>query len=1208
MRAGSEELATDATIDKLLDGFEKSWQSGTIPDICDVCRHIDERHRPAALIDLVKIDLEYRWRVNADHKGTDPATTRHTLEWYVEKLGAEVPLQDLAPELIRHEYYVRQRWGDRPTIAEYQQRFSLSKDHVEGLLGDVAKSVRHQENDTVAASTLATAQLEYEIPVIAGYEILHKLGQGGMGTVYKARQLEADRIVALKVIRADQLADLSPQQRQHVVTRFQAESRAAAALDHDHIVTVYEVGESNGRAFYSMRFVEGMSLSERLTQGPLTGRESAAMLEPIARAVQKTHDAGILHRDLKPSNILVEQSSGRPLVMDFGLAKLQDSDVAATKTGEVFGSPPYMAPEQVTSANEATAASDVYSLGATLYHLLIGKPPFQGTSVVETLRLVLETDPIAPRELNPAVDRDLETICLKCLQKEPTQRYGSAEAVADELARFLRMEPIVARPIGTVDRLARWCRRNPAVAGLLISVFVILITASGVSTYFAVDASNQAEQANDATVEAQQQLAAVELVNADLVEQGKITRRYIDWVKTLSGGRSVTVSDRAKRRSLEYAKKIKAARTAIQAKDHRKAVSLLESTMVGQRGWEFEYLLRRANSVRDPERLNTAGLDRVVIKANSRGIAAVAFHPDQLSLATASTDHTIKVWDANTGKQQSRLEGHHDAVTDIVFHPDGQHLVSSSQDRTVRVWDLASGRELSKRDVGSAVVDIDVSRDGSDVLAISADGRIRYWPVLRQAAINVIKRHRGHRAVFNASGSELLVGETDGAVSDILSFDREPMRVPLRVPLGNHSKNAVRCLAISSDGRRMVSGSTGKTKNAMLWHVGGLWNTSSIASLAGHSATVTATAFSPDGRRAVTASEDSSIRIWDAGTGQLLFELHRPHATTSVAFSADGSRIAAGSVDGTVCIWNAARRQTVQSLDGHLSPVTLVAVSRDSRRIVSVSEDNVLRVWDAGTGRGLWSHKRPESISFVTFSADNRHIVVGTRVGTVEIWSVDGGVHRYQGYRQPQAQAIRAAALTLSGVLITAHARGWQRTEAQTGRATSRVPIRIRATVRISSTGRFVAVGSRAKRRPRSVSMHDALSGKLIRRFEGKPVVVSKIVLSGDNSRVGALCSDGRILVWNGRTGKRICAISAIGANDIAMPSNGRSIVASLESGIVRIWDVQSGRLRQEVRRHKGAVNCVAIGNGTGWIVTGGQDRALKIWSSGLQPAEQGHK
>ncbi|MEX0819383.1 MAG: serine/threonine-protein kinase [Pirellulaceae bacterium] len=308
------------------------------------------------------------------------------------------------------------------------------------------------------------------------YELLRELGRGAMGVVYLAKQRTANRLVALKLIRTDMLGDTDSAQRAKAASRFRTEAQAAAKIQHDHIVTVYEVGEIDGQPFFSMQYVDGENLSTILRDGPIDARQAVGYLQPIALAVHTAHTSGILHRDLKPHNILIDEH-GRALVADFGLAKLVEDEGGLTHDGEVMGTPQYMSPEQSLNPSGVTVSADVYSLGATLYHALTGRPPFQAVTGLETLRQVMFQEPVQPRQLSPSLDQDLETICLKCLEKEPARRYGTAADLAAELARYLAGEPIVARPIGHWERTQRWVRRNPTIASLVAATFASLLAA-----------------------------------------------------------------------------------------------------------------------------------------------------------------------------------------------------------------------------------------------------------------------------------------------------------------------------------------------------------------------------------------------------------------------------------------------------------------------------------------------------------------------------------------------------------------------------------------------------------------------------------------------------------------------------------------------------------------------------------------------------------
>lgn len=322
------------------------------------------------------------------------------------------------------------------------------------VLGDA-----HAERDT--------ARVPPELGMLGDYRLLSRLGEGGMGVVYRAVQPGANRIVALKVIQSAVSAAAGPAARKQAEERFRTEIQAAAQVEHENIVPVYDVGRFGDLMYFAMRLVEGRSLIDMVRDRPLENRKAAEYILGTARGVAEAHRRGILHRDLKPHNVMVDERTDRPLVADFGLAKLVDGEAQVTRTGEALGTPSYMPPEQISHAASVDQRGDVYSLGATLYHLLTGRPPFQAANPLGTIRQVLYDEPLPPQRLNSTVDRDLDTICLKCLQKEPARRYQSMSELADDLQRYLRGEPIVARPIGRAERIVRWARRNPLPAGLI---------------------------------------------------------------------------------------------------------------------------------------------------------------------------------------------------------------------------------------------------------------------------------------------------------------------------------------------------------------------------------------------------------------------------------------------------------------------------------------------------------------------------------------------------------------------------------------------------------------------------------------------------------------------------------------------------------------------------------------------------------------------
>ena len=339
------------------------------------------------------------------------------------------------------------------------------------LFSEAADRINHPDRaerplriDNPAANGSRVTPSDAAMPRHLGdYELLEEIGRGGQGVVYRARQKNLNRTVALKVVRTGQWttsADLK---------RFRLEAETAASLDNPNIVPIYEVGEHGGSCYFSMKFIEGGALDELFRRDPMPNRRAAKLIAELARAVHYAHQRGILHRDIKPGNILID-AQGEPHLTDFGLARLMQGEGTITRTLDTLGTPSYMAPEQALGNNQLTSETDVYGLGAVLYHLLTGHPPFAGGTTYDTIRLLLETEPRQPRLLNPKTDRDLATICLKCLEKDPQRRYSSALALAEDLERWLRHEPIRARPTGMFGRGRKWIRRNPTLALLILSL------------------------------------------------------------------------------------------------------------------------------------------------------------------------------------------------------------------------------------------------------------------------------------------------------------------------------------------------------------------------------------------------------------------------------------------------------------------------------------------------------------------------------------------------------------------------------------------------------------------------------------------------------------------------------------------------------------------------------------------------------------------
>jgi hypothetical protein len=444
---------------------------------------------------------------------------------------------------------------------------------------------------------------------VGEHDLLEEIGQGGMGLVYRARHRRLQRLVALKMLRADVLPSAGD------VQRFRNEAELLAQLDHPHIVPVHDVGEHEGRVYFSMKLIAGSSLDRQLARFADDPRAAARLVAQAARAVHHAHQRGILHRDLKPANILLD-AEGQPHVTDFGLAKRVESDGSLTQTGAIVGTPQYMAPEQTSGRKGAvTTATDVYGLGAVLYALLTGRPPFRGETVLETLEQVREREPEPPHRINTKVDRDLETICLKCLQKESPKRYESAQALAEDLERWLKGEPLLARRIGWSGRLWRWCQRKPLLASLVTStgsLLVMLITGLAVSTvWIAGERADAVRQRDDAN----RQRVLVE-------EQARLVRSHLYAAELRLAHQDWRLGNRP-------------------SFDARMALHVDEPGWDDVRGFEWHYLRRLGQRPRS------------VLHGFNEAIYHIAFSPDGKELATAGREQGFNVFDAVNWKELS---------------------------------------------------------------------------------------------------------------------------------------------------------------------------------------------------------------------------------------------------------------------------------------------------------------------------------------------------------------------------------------------------------------------------------------------------------------------------------------------------------------------------------------------------------------------------
>jgi WD40 repeat protein/tRNA A-37 threonylcarbamoyl transferase component Bud32 len=1132
-------------VDEVCDRFEAAWRAGDRPRIeAFVARAIDSR-RPALLRDLLAVELDCR---SALGESPEPAEYRCRF-----------------PE---HEGLIDSVFANRA------QRFTVvrrASSETQGL---------RSAHDGTRSGRFTTPPPDC-FPNVAGCEVLSELGRGGMGVVYKARQIRLNRLCALKTL----LHGAQTGTESHA--RFLAEAETIAKLRHPNIVQIYGLGDYDGRPYFEMEYIEGGSLAQRLDGTPWAPGPAAQMVVVLARAIGDVHRLGIIHRDLKPANVLLTDD-GTPKLVDFGLAKTLEADSNLTQSGVFYGTPSYAAPEQAEGlTNTVGPAADIYALGAIFYHLLTGHPPFQGATVLQTLEQVKTADPVPPSRLQPGLPRDAETICLKCLEKDPHTRYASAAALADDLDRYLAGRAILARPTGAAERLRKWVRRRPAVA--LLSAAVVAVTLLGFilvtwqwrraeAKALAEAAAN--EKAQQARLDAFENQAQLTLHQAlALCDQGEVGRGLL-WLA----------------RSLERATEAKS-----EGLDRPIRVNLADW------GGQLSRPLRHS-----PMR-------------HEAPILGFAFRREGRAVVSVGEDGVARVWDTATGKEvEPPLELKGDpSKTRLVRarFSSGQICVLGAVDHIGRatIWDVNQRQRLTSTPVCAPEHRIrDIAfLDSQSFITCDNHGMLRWWDMTARQPIagSLGQCQAGCTTLALSSDGRTLV--TGGQDWRVLRWDAATKR-SLEPEL--HLDSPMGAIAVTPDGRTVITG-----RRAGRLHV---WNveTKRGFDLPPQGTQVTSLAVSPDGRVFASGTEGGIVRLWDTSLlGPIGQTCKLPGAVTALAFDPAGRTLAVGGDDGTIRLWQVPHQKALNLPLRLNSPVQTTTFTADGQRLVIGTAEGV-RWWDLA-GRKVCEPDQDRSgplnggpsswVEATAVSPDGRTLATARTVaaegrsrGRVELRDAAAGRTLRQTPDQPHAN---------SGVTYSPDAK-WLLTWGTAPRTAQLWEVATLRDIRplfrslnsaisqavFSRDGRTLLLGCRdGKGRLWDVDRDVEIDSQHSPRHA---YPITAVAFDLTCSRLVTGCHAGTVRMWDTNRGTLLSELRQNAGEIVVLAFSpaGKVLLTASHDGTARFFDAETGTQLGPALHHPDAVLCVAFHPDGQSVVTGTRDGMVQRWSVPSPPRTGG--